>query len=733
VVEYVGQLNSYTEISPSGTGLRVITRAKLPAGGRKRGNIECYESRRYLTISGNHYPGCPTSINVRQQVVDAVHAAVFGHNQDKKGISGKAHQHNGSHDSRGGTDDGHDPSDDDVLEHARGAANGARFTALYDHGNLSQYDYDDSRGDLALCSVLAFWCGPNAAQIDRLFRSSALMRDKWDSARGDSTYGAWTINKALEGKTEFFDWQANARRQEAERAKKNDPAQRMPEHWPEPGNVAPKLMPVPKSVPQMLPEGFREWLMDVAHRLQCPLDYPAVAALVSTSSVIGRQLAIRPKRHDDWTVVPNVWGGIIGPPGDLKSPALNEGTQPLHELRRKAANDHRNEMANYEFDELVTKARRDEIGRELRTAIRAGDQKKVDELRAEYDESNQPEPVERRYSTSDTTVEKLGELLNENPRGLLILCDELTGFLKGLERSGHEQDRAFYLEAWGGDGSFDFDRIGRGTLHIDATCVSILGSIQPDPLRSYLLQTFIDGRNDGFIQRFQLLVYPDSPANWKNIDRTPDAEAKKLAHDIFNRLHQLDVASIGAVQTDGRLPYVRFTDEAQDFFDEWRTDLENRIRDPEEAPVMAAHLAKFRSLMPSLALLFWLIESFEGFEGTQSGHVVSLRAAQMAAAWCDFLEAHARRIFQTVTLRHRAVADALAKKIKDGKLPNPFTSREIYNSGWADLSNPEDVMHALEVLEDAGWVELFETKNLTGGRPKVLCYINPKILGSTPK
>jgi hypothetical protein len=87
-------------------------------------------------------------------------------------------------------------------------------------------------------------------------------------------------------------------------------------------------------------------------------------------------------------------------------------------------------------------------------------------------------------------------------------------------------------------------------------------------------------------------------------------------------------------------------------------------------------------------------------------------------------------IFQTVTLRQRALAAVVAKKIKDGKLPNPFTARQVYHSDWAELSNPADVMNALEVLEEAGWVEL---KNPAGGRPKVLYYINPKIRRGTPK
>lgn len=70
--------------------------------------------------------------------------------------------------------------------------------------------------------------------------------------------------------------------------------------------------------------------------MQCPLDYPAVGALVALAAVVGNQIAIRPKRHDDWSVVPNLFGAIVGRPGVLKSPALDQALKPLHRLRIEA-------------------------------------------------------------------------------------------------------------------------------------------------------------------------------------------------------------------------------------------------------------------------------------------------------------------------------------------------------------------------------------------------------------
>jgi len=77
---------------------------------------------------------------------------------------------------------------------------------------------------------------------------------------------------------------------------------------------------------------------------------------------------------------------------------------------------------------------------------------------------------------NDTTVEKLGELLNHHPNGLLLFRDELSGWFHTMDRPGHENDRAFYCEAWNGTSAYTYDRIGRGTVHIRAACLSVLGS-----------------------------------------------------------------------------------------------------------------------------------------------------------------------------------------------------------------------------------------------------------------
>ena len=125
--------------------------------------------------------------------------------------------------------------------------------------------------------------------------------------------------------------------------------------WPEPKPLPSGLPDVPPFAADLLPVAFRAWVMDVAERMQCPPDFPAVAVMIAAGSLIGRQIAIRPKRHDDWTVVPNLWGASIGRPSLMKSPALHEALMPLVAMEAAAAEQHREAVADWEAGQVVAK------------------------------------------------------------------------------------------------------------------------------------------------------------------------------------------------------------------------------------------------------------------------------------------------------------------------------------------------------------------------------------------
>lgn len=108
--------------------------------------------------------------------------------------------------------------------------------------------------------------------------------------------------------------------------------------------------------------------------------------------------------------------------------------------------------------------------------------------------SERERPAERRYWVTDSTPEKLGDLLKDNPNGLLVSYDEVAGWLGEMERQGREGSRAFYLAAWEGTGDYYVDRIGRGSSYLPAICLSVMGGIQPNRLRRYLRKRWREDR-----------------------------------------------------------------------------------------------------------------------------------------------------------------------------------------------------------------------------------------------
>ncbi len=497
--------------------------------------------------------------------------------------------------------------------------------------------------------------------------------------------------------------------------------------WPEPLPVPRGRPPVPPFDYALLPSLLAPWVADVAERVQCPPDFIAVGVLVAAAAVIGRKVAIRPKRQDDWAVVPNLWGLAVGPPGIMKSPALAEALRPLQRLVSDAHAQYEEQMLAHHFRLAEQKARRQDLARRLREAF-ANDEP-AEALREHFEaRPRYTPPVEKRYLVNDTTVEKLGELLNHNPNGLLLFRDELGGFLHTMDRPGHENDRAFYCEAWNGTSAYTYDRIGRGTLHIRAACISVLGGIQPGPLESYLRQVFAGRGDDGLVQRFQLAVWPDVAGRWRNVDRWPDTIARTRVIEVFQHLSTLDPAAIGAEEpTPEERPFLRFDAESQEVFDRWRADLEQKLRAEDDHPVLLSHLAKYRSLVPSLALIVHLID---GVSEDARGPVPRAATAK-AVAWGDYLEAHARRLYATVTDTARVAAALLATKITHGRLGSPFTAREVYRHEWTGLTEPRIVQGALDGLAELGWVRS-EVVRAGDGRPRARFHISPRLQRTPP-
>ena len=463
----------------------------------------------------------------------------------------------------------------------------------------------------------------------------------------------------------------------------------------------------------LLPDTLAPWVRDIAERLQCPPDFVAVAAMVALAVVVGRKVAIRPKRHDTWAVIANLWALVIGRPGIMKTPAIEATFGPLDRLMARALEEHDQAMQRFEADKMAAKLRAEAREKKARERLKNNHDANLGDL---LTPSTIEAPTLRRYRTNDTSTASLGELLRQNPNGMLVYRDELVSLLKGLDKEDQAEGRGFYLTGWNGDSPYTLDRIGRGLyLHIPALCISLLGGTQPGRLAEYTGQAIRGGAaDDGLIQRFGLMVWPDPVATWRNVDRPPDHTAERVAYAVFDRLDRLDPASIGAQQDrnlDGHpigLPYLRFSAEALSHFQEWHEALEVRLRSGELHPALESHFSKYRKLVPALALLIHLADDGRGEIGED--------ATLKALAWAEYLETHAHRVYGAVTQVEVAAAKAILRRIERGDLQAPFTTRDVWRPGWAGLSDRALVVRALELLADYGHLTV-EVDRETGGRP----------------
>ncbi|MFC7411880.1 YfjI family protein [Hydrogenophaga atypica] len=426
------------------------------------------------------------------------------------------------------------------------------------------------------------------------------------------------------------------------------------DEWAEPEPLTQQLKPVPAMTDAMLPPPLRPWIKDVAYRMQCPVDFVATAAIAALGAVVGTGCTVRPKQLDNWTVVPNIWGAIVAQPGSKKSPAISQAHAPIAWLNHEAQQAFTSSHAQY---------RADAVARELEIANLKAEIKKLkpgqlvpatpggpatrdprQELMALL-QTPLVEPKPKRYYTNNSTIEALEGILETNPRGVMVLCDELTGWINSFERSGREGERQGYLTAWNGADSHHVDRVGRGSIYIENFCVAVFGGIQPDMLEHYLYEAKSEHRNDGLIQRLQLLVYPDIETSTSLIDAIPDTKATQAALSIFKTLAGDLTALAPTTANDGTFFHFE-AEHAQGRFNQWYVDLHATIANDDDS-LIKEHLNKYTKLVPALALLFHLVDIADDM--SLANQPIPLTTLERAIAWGDYLEVHARRVYGMAT------------------------------------------------------------------------------------
>lgn len=451
----------------------------------------------------------------------------------------------------------------------------------------------------------------------------------------------------------------------------------------------------PVLAPDMLPEVIADFAVDVAERLGVSLETVALPALVCTASAIHDSWRIQPAVHNtEWTESARLWGAIIGDPSTLKSPSISAAIKPLKAVEESWRSQTAEDCKNYDREMIIHR-------------------KALMKAKSTADMPEEPEKVTvRRTYVEDTTVEKLSEILADNPGGVLSICDELSRWFGGFDAyraSGVSRDQADWLELYNG-GSRAIDRIARGTVHVPNWSACVIGGIQPAMIARIASKL----GHDGILQRF-MWVHGRKVSN--GIDRVPDAAALTGFRTMIDQL----LTSLGA-NVDGIV--IKLSGDAQTERGKIQEVVDAVSVLPDMSPGLLSHLGKWSGLFARLLLTFHVAECASS--GRRPDEPVPGMVAQRVRRFMlHFLLPNAIRFFHSTLggADHIAHSRWLAGYIL-ARGSTKLTKREI-GRAYRDLRQDyQAILRAMAVLDLAAWVTPEDRGN---GKPPERWIVNPRV------
>jgi hypothetical protein len=489
-------------------------------------------------------------------------------------------------------------SDEEIVRKALDASNGEKFRRLW-AGDASGYT-SGSEADQALCSLLSFWIGPDPNRIDALFRQSRRYREKWERA----DYRDRTIAKALEGRVEFYEPARGVALLDNTVYSNFEEVKEFIE-----------LPEAPSFPVDALPESCRPFVREAAGSIGCASDFVAVPLLGLLSSAIGNSRQVQLKRG--WKESATLFAVVVAEPGDKKTPAQKAALAPLWQAQKRLKKEYQEQYEVYEEELRHWEAER-----------------KVAAKDGEPAPPKPKEPVLKSVVVDDVTVERLADILDENPRGVTSAQDELSGWVLSMNQykaGGKGADRQFWLRVWS-NAPVKVDRKSRKVpAIIPEPWVSVVGSIQPE-----ILPELHIGRNDGMLDRF-LYSYPE-PQRARHTDEVVSATAEHAVLNLYDKLQDLKMPESDGEPFPGTVP---MTKDAWEVFKELAGELSDEAYALDFPRRLRGAWSKLEAYLARLSLILALGRLVESDEREQ----VEPRDVFLASVLINYFKAHIRRVF----------------------------------------------------------------------------------------
>ncbi len=303
-----------------------------------------------------------------------------------------------------------------------------------------------------------------------------------------------------------------------------------------------------------------------------------------------------------------------------------------------------------------------------------------------------------------------------NTRGIILRSDELKGQLDRFDKKGNEGDRSFMMSCWSGLERYTEDRITRDSNLNIPLALTWVGGIPPNALQRYLREAIGHGSGaDGFMQRLQLVCFPDQCKTFELANNTVPKELQEQMESLFLALDS------DAISCEREL---HFSEQAQERFDEWLVNSENDARSGGHPVYWESHLGKQSKVVGAIVIILHrLREILCGFRNDE----VCMDILEAALTLRAYYEAHAKRCYECVSGFTINDAETIINMIKKRRLPERFKAQDIYHNGLCGLSDSARVKEALEFLQGYHWVVSEKVSGLPKGRQHEFWNVHPDV------
>jgi len=481
--------------------------------------------------------------------------------------------------------------------------------------------------------------------------------------------------------------------------------------WPKPKPLVEAGNKVMKYQKEFLPILASRFILDGACSIGCVPDYIAIPFVTLVASLMGHKIHSQPTPDESFIVAPIIWGMVIGEPGTKKSPAsslvLDLLKEPIDEYEKdfnSAKKKHKSKdkvhdvqlkLVTEQVKCLIEEANNVKAPKSQRRLFRQAERLFQEILEDKF------ELVKKRLITSDVTFASLHKMLRDNPNGLLLYVDEIIGLLSKVHRKGNEELKAYLLQCFNGFGVFEVDRATTEHQSSQDAILSVFGTIQPDKLRPFI-EKVIEGKeeNDGFFNRFNLITAPELPSlsdiEYKPMDAKVHAKVQSFIislceHEFFNH-------------DDIKKRVVTFSYDAEELYLSWWRNFQKKVENS-DSDSFKSHCRKYQSLVPKLALINQVISSYSPSKDEFNPFdEVEIRCVEQAIAFTEYLESHARKLFDPLV--NITLVDAQRVSELLHTITGSFVRRDICQRNLSGIRrDSERAQAALDLLEKHYWIK----------------------------